>query len=259
MKVSAEVETLGLSTIGFVGDYSEAACLGILRHLFKYLAGYYAESSTLPCALMILQDLKPELVCKLQTEDATTMRRCGADDFSAEVKAALADVLYVESDSNEAGARIFERVWESETSKDGQYPWTRALRRLMAELVANDKACRRLASMKNTSNNPPPKLFTIGPTLHLTSDTGIQSPLSPLSMMRSPLSTRTHSYASNQDRSSRSGSSASLNTLGDPDQSPVTDAHILEANEVEEAEGRPTEQRMKASSLAANHNSSRVV
>jgi hypothetical protein len=251
VKVSAEVETLGLSTTKFVGDYSEAACLGILRHLFKYLAGYYAESSTLPCALMILQDLKPELVHKLQTEDATTMRRCGADDFSAEVKAALADSLYVESDPNEAGVRIFERVWESETSKDGQYPWTRALRRLMAELVANDKACRRLASMKNTPNNPPPKLFTIGPTLHLTSDTGVQSPLSPLSMMRSPLSTRTHSYTSTHpDRSSRSGSSASLNTLGDPDQSPVAEVHEPEANDVDEADPTPTELQRKASSSA---------
>lgn len=208
---------------------------------------------------MILQDLKPQLVQKLQSEDATTMRRCGADDFSADVKAALADVLYVESDPNEAGARIFQRVWESETSKDAQYPWTRALRRLMAELVANDKACRRLASIKTTSAIPPPKLFTIGPTLHSTSDNHVQSPLSPLSMLRSPLSSRSQSYTSQQDvdRSSHSGSSASLNTLGDPDQNPLAEVLVPEANDPEEGESSPIGPQMKPPSTVTQvHGSS---
>lgn len=231
--------------------------MGILRHLFKYLAGYYAASSTMPCSLMILQDLNPQVVQKLQSEDVTTMRRCGADDFSADVKAALADVLYVESDPNEAGSRIFERVWESATSKDAQYPWVRALRRLMAELVANDKACRRRASDKNTSANAPPKLFTIGPTLHSTSDNHAQSPLSPLSILRSPLSSRSHSYTStHQDRSSHSGSSASLNTLGDQEQIPTAEILAPEVNGLEEAESDPIGLQDKASSVALNRSSS---
>lgn len=228
--------------------------MGILRHLFKYLTGYHSASGTLPCSLMILQDLKPEIVEKLRSEDPTTMRRCGADDFADDAKAALADVLYVESDPSEAGARILARMWESATSKDGQYPWTRALRRLMAELVANDKACRRLASMKNTTENPPPKLFTIGPTLHITSENGDQSPLSPLSMTRSLLSSRTHSYTSTQqDRSSHSGSSASLHTLAD--QTSGTDVHIPEANDPEAVDGTLAQPHAKPPPSVPFHNS----
>jgi hypothetical protein len=198
----------------FPGNYSEACTLGILRHLFKYFASYYQAHSSLPCSLLLLQDLKPEVVQKLFSRDTTSMRRCGADDLSKELMDAISDVFFVESPPNEVGARIFERLW-NESSDTLEFERSRALRRLKAELVANDRACRRLWLSNTASLDLPPKLFTIGPAVHSTSEDHMKSPAAH-SMMRSPLSSRSHSYAStNQNRSSASGSTASLNTLGD--------------------------------------------
>lgn len=232
-----------LTVLLLSGNYSDGGSLGIMRHLLKYLGEYYASHSSLPCSLLILQDLKPELVQKLRMEDLNTMRRCGADDIATQLKIALSDILFVESDANEAGARIFERLWNEGSSESEEYEMPRAVRRLKAELVANDKACRRLATVKNTSSNPPPKLFTIGPTLHTTSDDHVQSPLSPLSM-RSPLS-RFQSDSTRQDRSSHSGSSTSLNTLGDSDPCATHEVHISEALDLEESAPNSSELQIK--------------
>lgn len=223
----------------FTGNYSEACILGILRHLLKYFASYFDTYSSLPCSLVLLQELKPELGEKLSSRDPMTMRRCGAEDFSKELMDATSDVLFTESSPNEAGARVFERLWQDQSSQPYEFEEPRALRRLKAELVANDRACRRLLWVANTASlDERPKLFTIGPAVHSTSDERLKSP-TPHShlMMRSPLSSRSHSYDSTSpNRSSGSASTTSLITVADAvesdphDQVQITDADDVEDN-----------------------------
>ena len=167
-----------------------------------------------------------------------TLRRCGAEDFSKELMDAISDVLFTESPPNEAGARTFERLWQDQSSRPYDFERSRALRRLKAELIANDRACRRLWVANTASLDAPPKLFTIGPAVHSTSNEGLKSPTSRSHLMlRSPLSSRSHSYDSTSpNRSSASASTTSLITVDDAvdsdlhDQVHVTDADDAEAN-----------------------------
>jgi hypothetical protein len=199
------------------GEYSVTCTLGILRHVLKYFAEYFATSdSSLPCALLLLQDLNPTVVHQLQIEDATAMRRCGADNLDPELKTALTDVVFIESDSTEAGAQVIERLWDDGTFEEEIYGRNRALRRLKADIAANDRAYRRLQHKANsTTVNPPPKLFTLGPPSHTKVRDGETSPAPPM-FLCSPASSRSLSYGSiQQQQSSNSASTASLNTLGE--------------------------------------------
>ncbi|KAJ9128182.1 hypothetical protein QFC24_000474 [Naganishia onofrii] len=199
------------------GEYSVTCTLGILRHVLKYFAEYFATSdSSLPCALLLLQDLNPTVVHQLQIEDATAMRRCGADNLDPELKTALTDVVFIESDSTEAGAQVIERLWDDGTFEEEIYGRNRALRRLKADIAANDRAYRRLQHKANsTTVNPPPKLFTLGPPSHTEVRDGETSPAPPM-FLCSPASSRSLSYGSiQQQQSSNSASTASLNTLGE--------------------------------------------
>ncbi|KAJ9125483.1 hypothetical protein QFC22_000444 [Naganishia vaughanmartiniae] len=205
----------------FKGEYSVTCTLGILRHLLKYLAEYFATlDSSLPCALLLLQDLNPTVVRQLQTEDTTAMRRCGADNLDPELKIALSDVVFIESDTTEAGAQIIERLWDDGTAVDEDCGRTRALRRLKADIAANDRAYRRLESKANTTTvNPAPKLFTLGPPSHTKVRDSAVSPATPM-FLCSPASSRSQSYvglygSTHPHQSSNSASTASLNTLDD--------------------------------------------
>lgn len=191
--------------------------MGILRHLLKYLAEYFTTSdSSLPCALLLLQDLNPTVVRHLQTQDATAMRRCGADNLDSEVKIALSDVVFLESDTTEVGAQVIERLWDDGTAVDEECGRTRALRRLKADIAANDRAYRRLESKANTTTvNPAPKLFTLGPPSHTKVHDRETSPATPM-FLCSPTSSRSQSYSStHHQQSSNSASTASLNTLAE--------------------------------------------
>jgi hypothetical protein len=231
------------------GNYSEACSFGILRHVLKYLASYFDAHSDLPCSLLLLQELKPEIAEKLSSKDPTTMRRCGTEDFSKELMDAISDVLFIESPPNEAEARVFERLWQDQPSETYDFERPRALRRLKAELVANDRACRRLWAANKASLDQPPKLFNIGPAVHSTSDERLKSPTTHSHlMMRSPLSSRSHSYdTTSQNRSSASASTTSLVTVDDAiDSSPRNQVHISDTDDVEDiAQRSPAGLRIK--------------
>ncbi|KAJ9109104.1 hypothetical protein QFC21_000432 [Naganishia friedmannii] len=201
----------------FKGEYSVTCTLGIFQHLLKYFAEYFATlDSSLPCALLLLQDLNPTVVRQLQGQDATAMRRSGADNLDPELKTALSDVVFLESDTTEAGAQVIERLWDDGTAVDEDCGRTRALRRLKADIAANDRAYRRLESKANTITvNPAPKLFTLGPPSHTkVRDNGV-SPVTTM-FLCSSASSRSQSYGStHQQQSSNSTSTASLSTLGD--------------------------------------------
>ncbi|KAJ9109747.1 hypothetical protein QFC19_001977 [Naganishia cerealis] len=197
------------------GEYSVVCTLGILRHLFKYLAEYFATSGRLPCALLLLQDLNPKVARELQTQDTTAMRRCGTDIFDPELKTALSDVVFLESDTTEAGAQIIERLWDDGEAIDEDCGRDRALRRLKADIAANDRALRRLTAEANgVTSTPAPMLFTRGPPSHIRVRDAEASPAP--TFLCSPTSSRSHSYSSmHHQASSNSASTASLNTLED--------------------------------------------